>query len=165
MYTHLSLVHVLRGFITSRLPVVNCRLCCFSLPVILNLTFKRVVVVIPSTEMGRNNYESLYFIQYFNLQLDVRVRLPTYIYYLWPSTKKLMKPLCTYQKCVYKKLLSYNWVEQFTVIKIICFLILFQTTACPQVQFIISILVLFLNLFTLFMIPFEEVFDQHAYGI
>ena len=31
---------------------------------LLNLTFKRVVVVISSTstEMGRNNYESLYFI-------------------------------------------------------------------------------------------------------
>ena len=29
---------------------------------LLNLTFKRVVVVISSTETGRNNYESLYFI-------------------------------------------------------------------------------------------------------
>ena len=29
---------------------------------LLNLTFKRVVIVISSTEMGRNNYESLYFI-------------------------------------------------------------------------------------------------------
>ena len=29
---------------------------------LLNLTFKRVVVVISSTEMGRNNNESLYFI-------------------------------------------------------------------------------------------------------
>ena len=29
---------------------------------LINLTFKRVVVVMPSTEMGRNNYESLYFI-------------------------------------------------------------------------------------------------------
>ena len=27
---------------------------------LLNLTFKRVVVVISSTEMGRDNYESLY---------------------------------------------------------------------------------------------------------
>ena len=29
---------------------------------LLNLTFKKVVVVISSTETGRNNYESLYFI-------------------------------------------------------------------------------------------------------
>ena len=29
---------------------------------LLNLTFKRVVVVISSTETGRNNYESLYFV-------------------------------------------------------------------------------------------------------
>ena len=29
---------------------------------LLNFTFKRVVVVISSTETGKNNYESLYFI-------------------------------------------------------------------------------------------------------
>ena len=52
-----------RGFIRSQLQVYqsttayvasHCRL--------LNLTFKKVVVVISSTETGRNNYESLYFI-------------------------------------------------------------------------------------------------------
>ena len=32
---------------------------------LLNLTFKRVVVVISSTETGRNNYESSYFILKF----------------------------------------------------------------------------------------------------
>ena len=51
---------------------------------LLNLAFKTVVVVvvISSTEMGRNNYESLYFILEFTA-----VQPPTY--YLWPSTKKI----------------------------------------------------------------------------
>ena len=40
--------------LTTAYVVSHCRL--------LNLTFKWVVVVISSTEMGWNNYESLYFI-------------------------------------------------------------------------------------------------------
>ena len=51
-----------RGFIRSQLPVVNHCLRIASHHRLLNLTFKKVVVVISSTETGRNNYESLYFI-------------------------------------------------------------------------------------------------------
>ena len=51
-----------RGFIRSQLPVVNHCLHIASHHRLLNLTFKKVVVVISSTETGRNNYESLYFI-------------------------------------------------------------------------------------------------------
>ena len=51
-----------RGFIRSQLPVVNHCLRTASHHRLLNLTFKKVVVVISSTETGRNNYESLYFI-------------------------------------------------------------------------------------------------------
>ena len=56
---------------------------------LLNLIFKRVVVVISSTEMGRNNYESL--TSYFNSQLYICL-LITYGRLL----KKLMKPLHMY---------------------------------------------------------------------
>ena len=65
-----------RGFIRSWLSAVN-----RPFRRLLNLTFKRVVVIISSTQTGRNNYESLYFILEF-----AAVQLPTY--YLWPSTKK-----------------------------------------------------------------------------
>ena len=70
-----------RGFIRSRLPAIYRHLY-YLYSRLLNPTSKRVVVVISSTEMGRNNYESLYFILEF-----AAVQSPTY--YLWPSTKKI----------------------------------------------------------------------------
>ena len=62
LWTGLELTSTyVRGFIRSQLLAVNAAYVA-SHRQLLNLTFKKVVVVISSTETGRNNYESLYFI-------------------------------------------------------------------------------------------------------